>query len=103
MRRSFGSLIIFRPANPQVLRLNYTRRAVRLLITLTLVVVFAMLLGSRFVRPPVPDVERARLATENEKLKAQNKNMEIEAQRLQSRISDLEEKSKRMSEMAGAD
>ena len=103
MRRSFGSLIIFRPASPRILRLRYTRRAVRLMISLAMIVVFAMLLGSRMMRPPVPDAERARLATENEKLKTQNKNLEIESERLQSRISDLEERSKRMTEMAGAD
>jgi uncharacterized protein YlxW (UPF0749 family) len=103
MRRSFGSLIIFRPASSQILRLHYTRRAVRLMITVAVIAVFAMLFGRRMVRLPVPETERARLATENQKLKTENMNLEIEAQRLQSRILDLEEKSKRMSEIAGAD
>ena len=103
MRRSFGSLIIFRPASSRILRLHYTRRTVRFAIGILVIAVVAMLSGKRMLPPPVADHERARLTQENEALKTQNKNLEIEARRLESRVSQLEEMSKRMTEMAGAD
>jgi hypothetical protein len=103
MRKSFGSLIIFRPASPRIFRLHYTRRVVRLLIALAVIAIAGMLGARRVIPPPVPDAERARIARENEALKTQNKNLEIEAERLKFRVSQLEEMSKRMTEIAGAD
>ena len=103
MRRSFGSLIIFRPASSRILRLHYTRRAVRCAIGILVLALVAIFSARRIIPPAVADHERARLAKENETLKAQNKTLEIEAKRLESRVSQLEEMSKRMTEMAGAD
>ena len=104
MRRSFGSLIIFRPASSRILRLNYTRRAIRLLIIGTVIGLGLLIAARLILLPPIPEDERARLQRENDLLKTQNRNLEIEAERLQYRISHLEETSKRMTQLAsGAD
>ena len=104
MRRSFGSLIIFQPASPRIHRLHYTRRAIRLLI-IAVVIAVSLVVGLRFtILQPVPESERARLQSENDALRLKNKNLEMEAKRLQSRISTLEETSNRLTDMAhGAD
>ena len=94
MKRSFGSLIILPPASARIHRLRYTRSIVRALTLLGVALVSAIFAVRHFSPAPVPEVERVRLERENQLLKAEKRDLELQAKKLEFRVNKLEEISK---------
>ena len=99
MRNCLGRLIIMPPSSPGIHQFRLTRRAFRLAVLSSVICLCAAaILG--YMRPqPVPDAERARLEQENRTLKTQNKDLGFQSQKLQDRVSHLEEVSKHITDL----
>jgi len=101
MRRSFGRIIILPPSSSRIHRLRYTRTAVGFVVAVGLLALCAILVASYAIPPPVPDMERVRIEKENQILKAEKNDLEMQTKQLQNRVSRLEEMSKRITDAAG--
>jgi hypothetical protein len=98
MRKMFGSLIILAPASPRIHRLRYTRKGISGIVVIALLALCGVLTARYMMPIPVPDPERARLERENQALKAEKRELEMQTKRLEFRVLKLEEMSQQMSD-----
>jgi Tfp pilus assembly protein PilO len=100
MNERFYSLIVFGPGSPRTLKLDLSRSTVTTLgLVLLLAFLIAVVMGYTFPST-ISESHRAELEAENRALRNEAVNAEIGIQKLNAKLSELEEKSKRIHEMA---
>jgi Tfp pilus assembly protein PilO len=100
MNERFYSLIVFGPGSPRTFKLDLTRSTVTTLgLVLLLGFLIAVVMGYTFPST-INESHRAQLEAENQALRNEAVNAEIGIQKLNAKLSELEEKSKRIHEMA---
>jgi len=103
MKRSFGSLIIMPPSSPRVHQFRVSTMAIVLILSAGLLTFLAVVSVPYLLPPPPPDVERIRLERENQSLRTHNRNLEVQAERLNYRVMQLEEMSQKITHLMEAD
>ena|SRR5689334_10195470 len=98
MRKTFGSLIILAPTSPRIHRLRYTRKGIGWIVIVAVLGLCGVLTARYMMPVPVPDPERTRLERENQTLKAEKRELEMQTKRLEFRVLKLEEMSQQMSD-----
>ena len=104
MKPTFYSLIVIHPDSYQCRKIRISRPAVLILtgafVLSFFVTVVVMLIFPR-VRPT--ETDRSRLAAENQTLRVENRNAEIQMRKLDTQISHVEELSSRITALIKAD
>jgi Tfp pilus assembly protein PilO len=101
MNQRYCSLIVLGPGSPRTFKLNLSRRTVTTLgLALLLCFLIAVLMGYTFPTR-VNDSHRAELEAENRALRTEALNAAIGIQKLDAKLAELEEKSKRLHELVG--
>jgi hypothetical protein len=99
MSEHFCSLIILGPGTPRTLKFHLSRGAITVLICAFLLSFLAVIwLGYRYPTP-VDTPHRQKLEAENQALKAETTNAVLGIKKLNERVVELEEKSKKVEEM----
>jgi hypothetical protein len=97
----FCSLIILGPGAPQVLKLHVSRKLMKIVVlALACACLLVALMGYTF--PSVDDHSRTRLKAENQALKLEAMDAANGLQVLETKLSALEDQSKRVEELAVA-
>ena len=99
MSDHFCSLIIVGPGAPQTLKLHLSRGAIAILVVAFLISFLAALWVGFSLPPAVSETGRAKLEEENRALKVEASNAVLRIQKLDAKVNDLEQQSKRINEM----
>ena len=100
MDERYCSLIVIGPSSPRTIKLNLTRSTVT---TLGLVLLFFFLIAvvmGYTIPTNINEAHRAELAAENQQLRVEASNALDGIQKLDAKLLELEEKSKRIHELA---
>jgi Tfp pilus assembly protein PilO len=100
MHRRFCSLIVFGPRSPRLLKIHISRGSAAVLVIAFLVSLLAVVLMGYTFPPAVSDLHRKQLESENRALKLEASNAAAGIGRLDAKVSQLEEKSRRIRELA---
>jgi Tfp pilus assembly protein PilO len=103
MSERFCSVIILGPAAPRMLKVHLSRGAIAILVIAFLLSFLAVVMFGYTFPPAVSDVHRAQLAAENRALKSEAANAAIGLQKLDEKVLQLEEATKRIDDMVTAD
>jgi hypothetical protein len=95
MSDRFCSLIVLAPSAPRTFKLHLSRGAILILLTAFVLSFLAVILMG-YGAPSVNETHRARLAAENQALKIEAADAALRIQRLDAKVSELEETSKRI-------
>ena len=97
----YCSLIVLGPGAPRTFKVHLSRRTVTTLgLVLLLFFLMAVVMGYTFPTR-VNDSHRAELEAENKALRMEATNAALGIQKLDAKLSELEEKSKRLHELVG--
>ena len=96
MTERFCSLIVLGPGAPRTMKLHLSRGAITILLLAFLISFLIVVLVGYTFPSSVNDSHRAELEAENRALKAETSNAVIGIRKLDARVSELEELSKRI-------
>jgi hypothetical protein len=99
MSHRFCSVIVLGPGAPSTLKVHLSRTAIATLIFAFLLSFLAVIWVAYSFPSDIDDAHRDRLAAENQSLKTEASNASIGLTRLSARVSELEEKSKKINEL----
>ena len=100
MNERFCSLIVFGPGAPRMFKLHLSRGAIAVLVVAFLLsFLIAVLMGYAYPASHVNEAHRAELEAENRALKVEASNASLGIQKLDEKLAELEEKSKRINEL----
>ena len=99
MHERFCSVIILGPGAPRALKLHLSRGAIAILLLAFVLAFFVTVVAGYTFPPVVNDSNRAQLEAENRALRVEASNAAFGIQRLNGKVSDLEEKSKRINDL----
>jgi Tfp pilus assembly protein PilO len=96
MSERFCSLIVFAPGAPGTIKFHLSRGAIMILLAAFVLSFLAVVLLGYTFPSEINEVHRAKLAAENQALKIEAADAELRIQRLNAKVSELEETSKRI-------
>ena len=94
-----GNLIVLCPGSPKMFKFRFTSKAILLLAVSCLISFFAVLIIQYTLPRFVSTLDPVRLENENRELRVENRNTTIKADQMNDRLAQLEEQSKRISEL----
>ena len=103
MSERFCSVIILGPAAPRMLKVHLSRGAIAVLVIAFLLSFLAVVMFGYTYPEAVNDVHRAQLEAENRALKSEATNAAIGLQKLDAKVLQLEEATKRIDEMEASE
>jgi uncharacterized membrane protein (DUF106 family) len=98
MTQRFCSLIVMGPGAPHTIKLNLSRGAIAILV-LAFLISFFFVIGVSSFPITINDEHWSELQEENRTLKLETSEAALGIQRLDAKVSELEEKSKRIEEL----
>jgi hypothetical protein len=104
MKTTFWSLIVIAPNSPSLHKVRVTGQALMILAgAFVLAFCTTVLLLLMFPRIQVNDIDRSRLATENQVLRIENKNLTVGMHKLDSKLSRMEGRSQQVAALMQTD
>jgi hypothetical protein len=97
------NLIVITPESPGILKMRTTRAAAAVLFVAALTSLGIIFLLGYLLPTMVTDVAHRQLVVENERLKVANRNVRIQAARLTTELTELEQQTERIEELIAAD
>ena len=94
-----GNLIVLCPGSPKMFKFRFTSKAIWLLAISCLISFCAVLILQYTLPRFVSQLDPARLENENRELRVENRNTTIKAEQMSDRLVQLEERTKRISEL----
>ena len=99
MSQRFCSLIVLGPGAPSTFKLHLSRGALVILVLAFLISFFVAIWVGFNVPPPVIETHRTTLEAENQALKLETANAVIGIQKLDAKVTELEDLSKRIDDL----
>ncbi|HYR45000.1 MAG TPA: hypothetical protein VER98_18360 [Terriglobia bacterium] len=104
MKTTFWSLVVISPNSPSLHKIRISGQALLLLAgAFVLAFCTTVLLLLMFPRIQINDIDRTRLAAENQMLRIENKNLTVGMHRLDSKLSRMEGRSQDVAALMQAD
>ena len=102
MKTTSYSLLVVSPQSPRFYRVNISRQVVIIVAAFLLSFALTVALLTRFPPARVNEADRSRLDAENRALKIENENTAISVEKLSTRLSQMEDTAKQITDLMNA-